>query len=291
MSNHQAMQRYHAFVRERHTITQARAAGTPYQTSDPVLAGSKFCCVYRVLDFGSQWFIKELLHSEEVILTPEDVLYRAMLYRYYNRPDPFVWFKNNVGRYPLAIDRSGLAERAWTAYDRAGGTFFGNAYTMFSGAENPGVRRWQWALGLAGQALDEVAYDFLKSYGTQAQAQALLPLPRVGSFMAQQVVTDFNYSFAHRGSENDFVFDGPGSRRGAERLGWTGDIDSLARFLQPELLDLVGPACRVPSLMDIQNTLCEFDKYERWSAKPPRTKYTPKHHWQTPEPVLPKHWL
>ena len=286
-------EKYLSFVQERHNISCMRASGAPYASQDEILRNNKFCSVYRVLDYGSQFFIRELLRGEESLL-PEDVLYRAMLYRYYNRPEPFRWFLNNVGRYPLARDRGGLAHRALSAYDAVGGKMFGTAYTMFSGQENPGVRRWEWALGLAGRAVDQQAKEFLKSGSTRGQIEALLPLPRVGLFMAQQVVTDFNYASSHYiGGENEHVVLGPGSARGAKLLGFDEAGQTFTGFctnIQGDLLD-VSLHGRPPSLMDIQNTLCEFDKYIRYTNKTPRTRYTPAHSWKTPRPQLPSHWF
>ena len=48
---------------------------------------------------------------------------------------------------------------------------------------------------------------------------------------------------------------------------------------------------RKPSLMDVQNCLCEFSKYVRFLEKPkPANPYVPAHPGPQPAPLLPGHW-
>lgn len=296
---------YVSFVLERHLIWKRRHRGTgEWKTYDRVLASRKFCNVYRVLDYGSQYVCKELLYgADSILLGPEDVLFRAMAYRYTNRPEPWEWFRGQVGRYPLAADaQSGLVLEVWREWDRRHGVFFSSAYTMFSGGENPGVRRFEWALGLATDSI-ALAPRLFAEPDAQARCDLLKTLPRVGDFMAQQVLTDINYSPFHVGTENDWVTSGPGSLRGhalltpEHELSFEQVVNRCQSVLRDRLgktiaLQMGGGALRYPSKMDVQNTLCEFDKYIRWKAKPtPRKPYRPAHPGRPAEPFLPPHWL
>ena len=290
---------YTDFVAERHRIWEQRQTGNgDWSTVDQLLQHRKFTNVFRVLDYGSQFLLKELLGTGAGQYPTPTALLRSFLYRYTNRPEPWEWYLAAEGRYPTASDmESGRLLRAWQEYDRQGGVFFSSAYTMFSGGENPGVRRFEWAIGLAEQTLP-LAGKFAHATGTQARVDILRTLPRVGYFMAQQVVTDFGYIDPDY-DENDWVAPGPGSLRGAAIVSPGGDFhdvvdlcqDSIAA-LRPEVsLSLPNGGRRTPSLMDVQNTLCEFDKYIRWVSRPlPANTYQPKHPGTQPVPTLPLHW-
>ena len=48
---------------------------------------------------------------------------------------------------------------------------------------------------------------------------------------------------------------------------------------------------RPPSLMDVQNTFCEFSKYMRYlRGEPERRTFRPAHPGPQPTSVLPEHW-
>src|SRR5690349_21447205 len=95
---------YLDFVAERHRVWERRqkefSTAPVVWTDDPVLAAFKFTNVFRVLDAGSQFLLKML---NEPISFSEKV-FRAFLYRYTNRPEPYVAFHMAFGRYPLRSD-------------------------------------------------------------------------------------------------------------------------------------------------------------------------------------------
>ena len=117
--------------------------------------------------------------------------------------------------------------------------------------------------------------------------------------MAMQIMTDWGYSAqCGQDREDDFVVCGPGAIKGAKFLDSATDPYGTLMWaveavrLQPDVpLLAVGENTRPPSWMDVQNTLCEFSKYHRDSAKPPRAnEYAPVHPGAQPPPVLPAHW-
>ena len=287
---------YLSFVAGRHDIWVQRRKGTDWTTPDPLLRTRKFTNVFRVLDYGTQFVIRELLDNGTAERNPT-ALMRCFLYRYTNRPEPWVWYKEKTGRYPTWKDmEDGTLLKLWREYDAAGGVFFSSAYTMFSGGENPGVRRFEWAIGLAGQV--PTNGRFYTTSDTQERVDILRQLPRTGFFMAQQVATDFGY-IDNRYDENDWVAPGPGSLRGAAHLAPGADFHTVVDLCQDVLTVLEpqvhielpeGKGIRYPSLMDVQNTLCEFDKYVRWRDKPLAKPYQPKHPGTVPDPVLPLYW-
>lgn len=258
MYDHEAVDRYLHFVRARHYVFRARQAGFPQEewTDDPILRQRKFTNVFRVLDHGSQFVVRELLAPG---VSSEDALFRSFAYRYTNRPEPFVRFQERFGRYPTLGDlRTGLLAETWRQARADGVPFFGNAYTMFVGAENAGMNRVEWVLGLLKLTFVDRRIH-LGFPSTPAEQQGVLVrLPRCADFMAQQIRTDFNYS--EHGSvlqENVFVTGGPGSRRGAAILDPRASVVDVIYDMQQELLDGECPRLsgRAPSLMDVQNTL------------------------------------
>jgi len=98
----------------------------------------------------------------------------------------------------------------------------------------------------------------------------------VGSFLAGQVVADIKYIPLLRKCEDwdTFAASGPGSRRGLTRVLEQGDVlkpwqwredDWHAKILELRAqVNTALPACMAPlHAQDLQNCLCEYDKYRR----------------------------
>lgn len=303
MFNEEAFSRYLGFVSERHRIWERRQAGEPAPwTDDPVLAGRKFCNMFRVLDYGSQYLARELL--SDIDLPSEEVLFRAFLYRMTNRPDPVEFFREEVGRAPLVEDlESGLLLNVWEDFAEGGGAFFGAAYRIHVGMENPGVVKYRWVVGLMADHFGPAAPNWLWPRFAKAETQedrfaVLRSVPRIGDFLAMQMLTDYGYHPAGGDRENEFIIPGPGALRGIRRIT---DMDpvKVIRLARLEtslgetaaVLPLPQGGARALSLMDIQNTMCEYDKYERYLGKEVRARdYRPAHPGPQPKPYLPPHW-
>ena len=266
---------YCEFVENRHLVWESRQSGVPGPwTDDPILQNYKFTNVFRILDTGSQYLLGLLKDTE-----PEDRLWLAFLYRYLNRPEPFEWWRQNSGGGPSPRSSDAFCQALVHEYR---GPVFGAAYRMFSGGENPGINRTEWAFGLADQAH---RLEMPAALGRE-WAMQLETLPRVGPFMSMQILTDLGYLDGDW-DENAWVQPGPGARAGAALLGFRNALDAidLAR-LELEHVQLKGHS---PSLMDLQNTLCEFSKYHRYMAGRRGRSYTPGLK-PPPPPVLPPTW-
>jgi hypothetical protein len=106
-----------------------------------------------------------------------------------------------------------------------------------------------------------------------------------------QTLTDWGYSEHGADRENEFVVAGPGAVKGAAVLDPTATpLDVIKRMhvelqLERDVPQLYG---RVPSYMDVQNTLCELSKYVRFTDR--GKAYVPAHPGVQPEPTLPSHW-
>jgi hypothetical protein len=287
-----ALTTYVNFVLERHEVWKARQQrlGHPW-TVDPVIATRKFTNVFRILDHGTQFVVRELLEPD---LPFHDILARVFLYRYTNRPEPWEHFRDVVGRYPVAHDLRGRLQTVWGTYNASGQPIFGNAYKMFSGAENKGQTRLGWCLNMVKTHVTPIlANRIVLAPDMETRFTILKEVPRCADFMAMQILTDLGYTDTIKGDENEFIAPGPGARKGAslifphlnpvETIHYLHDIWRGSVVRLPEI-------DRPPSLMDVQNTLCEFSKYDRWRQLPVRSKpYTPAHPKQY-RPVYPLHW-
>jgi hypothetical protein len=119
--------------------------------------------------------------------------------------------------------------------------------------------------------------------------QRLMGYRDMGSFMAAQVVADAKYFDARLARAKDWhtwAASGPGSRRGLNRVmgrevdsqwkedKWGAQFAELHESLDLRLQLLLG----LPVTgQDLQNCLCEYDKYERvrLGEGKPRSRYTP----------------
>lgn len=298
---------YTAFVVTRHRLWEARQLDIPLANATvdtvagQVVARNKFTNVFRVLDHGSQFLVQSLLYGDDV--SPADQAMRCFLYRYTNRPEPWAYFYTMHGRMPRLLDLDNYTlHNTWRTFVREGGKVFGPAYKMFVGHENKGWSRLEWALDLTRRAFIDDEYGVMGGLGnvTSVEDTVLLlqNIPRCARFMSMQVATDLGYTDWMEADENTYVLPGPGCVRGVQHLqpAWaTGDVlewmrSYLRNYATEVRLTLPGGGYRYPSLMDVQNTFCEFSKYVRYLQQPARKPYKPKHGWQRPTPFLPPHW-
>lgn len=289
---------YFRFVDERHCIWEERQVGAPQPwTSDPILASRKFTNVFRVLDPGSQFLLQELLTGDD--LTPDDILARAYLYRLSDHESLWQYARSVLGRYPRAEDLGPDLADVWVAHKEAGGQLYSGAYMIRPEPPTKGADKAATVVMMAARLLAGVAAeDFFSRTTMSGRFTALRSHPGIGDFLAMQVLTDYGYS-AHGADqdENAFIIAGPGARAGATHIDPTKKPEELIRWAREVILeglifDTPEVQGRVPSLMDIQNTFCEFGKYMRYynSARPAGKPYVPAHPGHQPDPVLPKHW-
>lgn len=279
------------FINERQSIFEKRLNGEdcPW-TSDLILANNKFCNVFRVADRGSQLSIKTIEQMPTVL----DEIVFAFAYR-----------KTNSTRgWTEAIDKLGIptheniSEWILETEKRNIGITNNCAYHICCGVPKGETIRTALAncidrhleLGTFQKITEEASFE--------KQMDILLSIERIGKFTGQQILTDFTYgSTGYNGVENRGIVLGPGSIRGLKLLfPGKAPMTDMVKTLQEFIFDKTNLSLKIdnisiePSLMDIQNCLCEYDKYCR-------VKYKKKNHtriYKNPKEmynvVLPKSW-
>jgi hypothetical protein len=259
-----------AFIKERHAIWKRRADGKPKPwTKDPILQSYRFCNVLRELDTVTQW-VGEVWRQPRV--TEKDLWFGMVVARLVNWPETL----QEVG-WPLPWRPNKFVDAMHKRRAR-GEKVFGGAYIVSTNG-----RAMDKAEYLAGHVLNPLweararirprAGDTLESFH-----QRLMAFDGMGSFMAAQVVADLKYGCPHLVKAADWhtwASSGPGSRRGLNRVvGRDKDApwrEGDWRKALGELQELVNSpkhfrGTGLPSHLhaqDLQNCLCEFDKYER----------------------------
>jgi len=302
------------FVAERHRIWEKRQAGEPQPWTDhPILAAYKFTNVFRVLDYGSQFLLEELYDPE---LDPRDLLMRFFLYRHTGRVEVWEYLRLMLGDYPTVTTlmealtamkeyrgdgttktlKSHAAtphkiERTKTNFARP---VFTGAYLVFPQSDTPGTDKLDSIFALTRRLFhpespQDVVWDFLDATTQAERFQVLRRNKGVADFMSMQILTDWGYTTEFR--EDEFVVCGPGAVKGAKALGWANPqqahlwaVDAVRAL--PDVPLLAG---RPPSWMDVQNCMCEFSKFVRYTPKD-GVRYKPAHPGAQPEPTLPGKW-
>lgn len=289
-----------SYVEQRHRVWEKRQAGHPQPwTLDPIIASRKFTNVYRVLDYGSQFLLADLLHSA---FDEREVLMRSFLYRHTNLPPAWKAFNYVTGAYPSVRTLENLREY-WHYYRDQGHKVFSGAYMIYPQSTVPGTDKIQSVTDLTERLFspdspDDIMPDFLDAENQQQRFAVLRRNKGVADFMSMQILTDWGYSrFGEAGLENEFVVPGPGAKKGAKFIDPTARPEVTLEWAWKAIqdldvyIDLPDGRIRRPSKMDAQNCLCEFSKYVRYAYSPTRQQlYKPTHPEVTSVPVLPGHW-
>lgn len=266
------------FMMERHNIYLRRAAGKPAPwTTDPILARYKFCNVYRELDRVTVWIRENI---REPFADDPQLWFMLCIARQINWPPTLRALIKIPGAWPKDARWFWSEAREVMRYlARRGDKIYTGAYMLNANAgaklgkakgefDKPQVT-CRLVLQSVWEARAKIAPQMC---GTLAEAHAaLLPYHGWGSFVAAQVVADLKFAPALRDAPDWWTWcaPGPGSRRGLNRLfgrsltariapaEWLRTIDALRDAVNSKWE--YDPLCA----QDVQNCLCEFDKYER----------------------------
>ena len=265
---------YWYFATERQNIFFKKFQGEPIPwTNDPILEKYKFTNAYRASDRTSQYLIRNVIYRYDLPSTPEEVFFRIMLFKFFNKIGTWELIENEIGYITWSDYSFKQYDRILTEAMQQGETIYSAAYMMPSGSEYKVKHRNH--LKLIEQMLQDELPKKLQDASTMSEGFKLLrQYPTMGNFLAYQFITDINYSEITNWTEMEFVVPGPGATDGIYKcfsdLGnWNeSDVIKLVAESQDEEFERLGlefPSLwgRKLQLIDCQNLFCEVDKYAR----------------------------
>lgn len=266
---------YWRFAAARQDVFFKRFEGVPPPwTDDPILQTYKFTNAYRASDRVSQYLIRNVMY--EGSQTAEDVFFRTILFKLFNKIETWELLKSSVGG--ISYEEFSLA-----AYDdvltRAmanGVRIYSAAYIMPSGSrifQTDRKHRAHLAL-LTRMMEDEVPKRVSDARSMKEVFLLLRSYPLIGDFLAYQFATDLNYSNLCDFDEMQFVVPGPGALDGIRKcfasLGGLNEADIIKVVADRQAMEFERLGINFRSLwgrplqlIDCQNLFCEVDKYAR----------------------------
>lgn len=269
-----------AFMKERHAIYHRRQRRQPKPwTSDKILQQYRFCNVYRELDTVTMWIAE---HWRKPLAKDENLFLALAIARFINWPETL----SALG-YPILT-----SERRFKEYmqhfaatikrkQSMGHQVYSGAYMVRS---DPG-EKYEYLIGIFTKLWEDRGFIHAQLDGKARLASLhadLCSVRGVGSFMAGQIIADLKYVQLTKVADWwTFAASGPGSRRGLNRVCGVPINQAWKEYDWHETLlilyeRVVGILAADPSFVgigpkgapclhaqDLQNCLCEFDKYER----------------------------
>ncbi|MCL1929635.1 putative DNA base hypermodification protein [Candidatus Saccharibacteria bacterium] len=284
---------YWYFAHERQNIFVKKKNGDKGPlTDDPIFQEYKFCNAYRVNDRVSQYLLKNVIYNGK-FYSDEDVLFRILLFKLFNKESTWELLKNATGDITLSTFDFKKYSKVLESSILAGKPIYSDAYISCATKAFGYNRKHDNHLALLEKIFlkDKSHLDILKAKTMEDAFNILKSYPLIGDFMAYQLVTDINYSNAVDWSENEFTVVGPGSKRGIKKCfenidGYTesGIIKYMYDNQEKEFkrlgLDFQKIGDRPLQYIDCQNIFCELDKYCRQALpglKSNRTKIKKKY--------------
>ena len=263
------------FAAERQEVFFRRVEGcSPPWTHDSILAHYKFTNAYRASDRVSQYLIRNVIY--EGSQSPEEVFFRTLLFKIFNRTETWELLKGSVGEVEYSSYSFNAYDSVLSQAQAAGRAIYSAAYIMPSAGRVFGyAQKHRNHLKLIERMMADEAPARVAEARSMRDAFGLLrSYPSIGDFLAYQFVTDLNYSEITNFSEMEFVVPGPGALDGIRKcfsdLGGLTETDLIRVVTERQedeferlgirFRDLWG---RRLQLIDCQNLFCEVSKYAR----------------------------
>lgn len=268
---------YWQFAVKRQEIFFKKLENAPIPwTDDPILSTYKFTNAYRASDRVSQYLIRHVIYQNDLPSSPEEVFFRIILFKIFNKIETWELLKNKLGSIIYAEYSFDRYDRVLTDAIQSGQKIYSAAYIMPSGRTSFGhAAKHRNHLKLIEKMMVEDLPKKLADAKNMHQGFDLLrEYPTIGDFLAYQFVTDVNYSEITNFSEMEFVIPGPGALDGIRKC-----FSDLGGLNEPEIVKLMAEIQeseferlglnfqslwgRKLQLIDCQNLFCEVDKYAR----------------------------
>lgn len=270
------------WIKERYSIRQKKAAGKPKPwTKDTILQQYRFCNVHREDDAVTRYIAETWRNPWD---GDPNLWFAMVVARLVNWPDTLQYLTPAVfGRNAVIAWNPKSFLRVMNQRKRAGLQVFNSAYIVSTNGKAMEKPEYLVEYVLNPLWKDSSMFALHAKEGTfglaeielQALHNALTAYDGMGSFMAAQVVADVKYQSGWRSAPDWawFAASGPGSRRGLNRVfgfdkdrPWGGEGNWYTHLLQLKAaMDPLIAKAGVPPVhaQDLQNCLCEFDKWER----------------------------
>lgn len=251
-----------AFIKEREAIRTKKEMGCPRPwTSDPILDTYRFCNVHREDDRVTRE-LRAIIHP-----TPLDAWFAWVVARLFNKTSTLKQIRMYISPFSPEKMRRTLKQI------RLEDTIFNPAYIVSTNGVSMDkvdylIERVLTPMWRDRRRLRPDWRDTLETYHLR-----LMGYDGMGSFLAAQVVADLKYIEPLKSAADwqTFAASGPGSRRGLNRVmgaapeaawrrgAWEDALIGLAECVKAPLAE-AGIALHN---QDLQNCLCELDKYRR----------------------------
>jgi hypothetical protein len=285
------------WVAERELIRRKKEAGLPPPwTQDLILQNYRFCNVRRRHDRVSRWLIENLLNDSVYQYWVNDNVYDylgtakfmswSVLCRFVNWPPTLIRLRQE-GLWP------GMGRIPWDTIGETIDKIEGKAWTgayMVRAPAGKGTGKGIYVACDVAAPVEERVGELLEAtkQGAEATWSLLKGFHSFGSFMAGQIVADWSYMCLLRDAPDLYTWapQGPGSKRGFNRLmgrslnQLISQEEWVAKLVEwrNELINYLGSEYADLTLHDLQNCLCELDKFLRAKNGEgrPRSFYKPE---------------
>lgn len=273
----EAYDTYWKFAYERQNVffNRIKSVKEPF-TKDPILQEYKFTNVYRACDRVSQYLIRHVIYDSSNERSPEDVLFRIMLFKLFNKVETWQLLEHKFGELSARTFSIQPFKRFLDSEMNKGRVLYSNAYMMASGCKEFDVTRKHHAhlLLLDMMLKDNLALKLTDCKKMRDAYTLLLNYPLIGRFLAYQYVTDLNYSTLTNFSETEFTVPGPGARDGIRKcfksLGGLSETEIIKMMTERQEFEFERLGLKFKKIgrrplqyIDVQNIFCEVDKYCR----------------------------
>lgn len=272
------------FAVERETIRRRKEAGLLVLTDNEILRKYRFCNVRRRDDRVTAWLLR-YYYTNNV----GDVWFKALIARLINWPPTLKYLlEKNAIPHRVEEFESEYFIFCLEELKKAGVKMFSSAYVVYptrlQGTKSENMTNHIIA------PLVEIADDVrhaIEQDSIELTTNVLSECFGIKTFIAGQVTADLTYIMGQLYNATDlytYAPEGPGSKRGLNRLHQRYLKQSFMKnqFIE-ELIDVRETLIKASkefndlTLHDVQNVMCEFDKYLRvkFGEGAPKQVYKP----------------